>query len=592
MNFRNLSIRTKLLLIGIGLPFAFLIILFGLYTYQQRDMAITAYVDKARSICFTAEAVREQMDENWAEGIYTLPMLQEWAKAGEKDKILGAVPVVMAWRSAGKKANEAGYIFRTPKFEPRKSDNTPDEIEAKVLRLFERGEATEHHEIDRSGGKYNNSVRYFRPVKLTSSCLYCHGDPGKSMEYWGNANGLDVTGVKMENWKVGDVHGAFEVIQSLDPIDRQLAASTALAGSAVFIGLALLSVIFVLFAQSIAGPLRRTVEVFQRMAKGDLTQRIHVEREDEIGQLAHAVNETSESLNSIMGELAQNAQTLSASSDTLTGTSNTMSSSVEKMNSQSGSVAAAGEQLSANVGSMASAAEEMSASAKTVAAAVEEMNATINEVAKNCSKESDIAMRATEKAQQTRKVITELGISAKEISRIVEIISNIADQTNLLALNATIEAASAGEAGRGFAVVANEVKELARQCASATEQITRQIEEIQQKSTLSVKATEEVAAIIDEVSQIARTISAAVEEQSATTHEITRNMTGVSEGSVELARNVQESAVGANQVSKNIQGIKDSSRAVASAATDTHTNAGELARMALRLKEIVGQFKI
>lgn len=596
MKFKDLSIRTKLLILGIGLPLILVSVLFGLYFWEASEKATDAYVDKARSICLTTEAVREQMDDNWAKGIYTLDMLKQWEAAGQKEKVLGAVPVVMAWRSAAKKAHEGNYTFRTPKFSPRNPLNEPDELEAKALKAFESDSSlTEYQIIDHTKnaeGNDNNSVRYFRPVKLTETCLACHGDPAKSKDYWGNSEGKDITGARMEGWKVGEVHGAFEVIQSLQPAQESLWKSTGIAAGIVLLGLIVLCAIFMVFAGSISAALKKTVDVFHAMAKGDLTGRIILDQKDEIGLLAEAANETAVGLQKIIRELTESSTVLSHSSDELTTTSNMMASSAEEMNAQAATVSAAGEELSVNVNSMSKTADKMSGAARNVASAIEEMNASINEVARNCSKESDIAVKANEKAQQTRKVISELGEAAREIGRVVEIIGKIADQTNLLALNATIEAASAGEAGRGFAVVANEVKELARQCAQATEQISSQISSIQQKSEASVHSTEEVSTIIEEVSQIARTIAAAVEEQSATTNEITRNMAGVSTGSSELARNIQESATGSNQVSQNIQGVGEAAQQAAAAATETNASAQELSKMAERLKKIVAQFKV
>jgi len=593
MKFQDLSIRTKLLTLGIGLPLILVTFLFIIYLYEASQKATNAYVDKARAICLTTEAVREQMDENWSQGIYTIDMLKQWKASGQSEKILGAVPIVMAWRSAAKKSREENYTFRTPKFHPRNSLNEPDEIETKALKAFENDSSlTEYQTIDNSGGQYNDSVRYFRPVKLTESCLACHGDPAKSAQDWGNSDGLDITGAKMEGWKVGEVHGAFEVIQSLKPAQDSLWESGLIAAFIVLLGLGILCVIFVFLAGAISSGLNKTVEVFRAMARGDLTRRVHLNQKDELGLLAISVNETSASLQKIIQELSEHSTLLTHSSGELTTTSNMMASCAEEMNAQAATVSAAGEELSVNVNSMSQTADKMSGAAHNVASAIEEMNASINEVARNCSKESEIAVKASDKAQQTRKIISELGIAAQEIGRVVEIIGKIADQTNLLALNATIEAASAGEAGRGFAVVANEVKELARQCAKATEQISTQITEIQHKSEASVHSTEEVTTIIEEVSQIAHTISAAVEQQSATTNEITRNMSGVSNGSTELARNIQESAVGTNQVSKNIQGVGEAAHQAAAAATETNANAQELAKMAERLKKIVSQFKV
>lgn len=339
-------------------------------------------------------------------------------------------------------------------------------------------------------------------------------------------------------------------------------------------------------------PVRQAVRVVEALAKGDFTQKSGVNQQDEIGQLARAIDETSNELRGVMKELSENATTLSAASEQLISTANQLTSGAEEMTAQSNTVAGAGEQLSMNVRTMASTAEEISQSANNVASAVEEMSASINEVAQNCTKESQIAGLANTKASETRKVIAKLGESANEIGKVVELISSIADQTNLLALNATIEAASAGEAGKGFAVVANEVKELARQSGNATEQIASQIANIQRDTQFSVEAIEEVSKVIEEVNQIAGTIAAAVEEQSATTNEISRTMSNVSSGTQDMARSIGEASSGAHEVSSSIQTLNQAAGQTAAGATETNASATELDRMADRLREMVAKFKI
>jgi methyl-accepting chemotaxis protein len=132
-------------------------------------------------------------------------------------------------------ASEAGYTFRVPKFQSRNPQNQPDAIEAEALRLLESGTVTEHYVMD----KEKNAVRYFRPIKLTSTCMYCHGEPSLSKEYWGNDRGQDPTGARMEGWKVGEVHGAFEVVQSLEASDAVLASSVRKGALMVLLGLSI-----------------------------------------------------------------------------------------------------------------------------------------------------------------------------------------------------------------------------------------------------------------------------------------------------------------------------------------------------------------
>lgn len=179
---------------------------------------------------------------------------------------------------------------------------------------------------------------------------------------------------------------------------------------------------------------------------------------------------------------------------------------------------------------------------QSVASATEEMAASIGEIAGNANQAAKVVNRAVEVTNQTNRTISELGESSTEIGNVVKLITSIAQQTNLLALNATIEAARAGEAGRGFAVVANEVKELAKETARATEDISSKIAAIQTDTHGAVRAISEIHSIISEVSEIAASIAGAVEEQSSTTTEMSRSVTEVAQASGEIMNAVTEVA--------------------------------------------------
>src|SRR5208283_2667617 len=206
-----------------------------------------------RSIALTAESVREEMGRKWNLGLFDKKMLSQWAKGGHMEQVLAAVPVVTAWQSAQAKAKEGGYEFRVPKVQPRNPKNEPDALETRALKALAAGDLDEYHEVDRE----HNAVRYFRPIRLTQDCLLCHGSPSQSQELWGNAEGKDPTGTKMEDWHEGEVHGAFEIVKSLDEADAQT-AHTFYIGGGVVTGFVVLGglMFFLLVTRSITNPLR------------------------------------------------------------------------------------------------------------------------------------------------------------------------------------------------------------------------------------------------------------------------------------------------------------------------------------------------
>ncbi|MBT9560387.1 MAG: hypothetical protein IV100_30460, partial [Myxococcales bacterium] len=250
------------------------------------------------------------------------------------------------------------------------------------------------------------------------------------------------------------------------------------------------------------------LEVVTAAAKGDLRREVTVKGADSIGQMGEGLATFLTDLRNSVTSIAHNAQALGASSEELTATSKVMGQNADRTCQQANVVSAASEQVSRNV--------------QTVATASEEMTASIREIAKNASEAARVAASAVRVAATADTTIQKLGESSAEIGKVVKVITSIAQQTNLLALNATIEAARAGEAGKGFAVVANEVKELAKETAKATEDISKKIEAIQADTSGAVTAIQQIGGIINQISDIQTMIAGAVEEQTATTNEISR----------------------------------------------------------------------
>ena len=255
----------------------------------------------------------------------------------------------------------------------------------------------------------------------------------------------------------------------------------------IILGCALAFLISKIF---IIGPIRLVKDMLKDLAKGDLTKRLTLDTKDEIGDMVQSLNQFVESLNENVRNISDNADTVASAATELSAVSTQIAANAEEMSAQTATVASASEQATTNIDTISATAEEMSSSASSVAVAIEEMSASLNEVARNCQKELKISGDASNYARTGKEKMDRLGIAAKSIGKVIDVINDIADQTNLLALNATIEAASAGEAGKGFAVVASEVKELAKQTARATEEIEKQIEEMQTNTISAVEAIE------------------------------------------------------------------------------------------------------
>ncbi|MCF8063284.1 MAG: methyl-accepting chemotaxis protein [Deltaproteobacteria bacterium] len=389
------------------------------------------------------------------------------------------------------------------------------------------------------------------------------------------------------------------------------------------VGIVALALALALFmtARFVERPLHETVHGLQKIARGDLTRRLPKGGSDEIGQLAEGFNKAAERLQEIFKGITRTSDTITGASDVLNGTSEELALQASEMGAAFSKVADATTRTDANIKSMAAAAEEVSTqidavsssskevsagmaegakvtadvsgnlnaaaedveqmahSVNNIATAIEQMYASMNEVTKSSSRGAGVSSEASSKAARTSELVNNLGEAAREIGEVIDLINGIAAQTNLLALNATIEAAGAGEAGKGFAVVANEVKELARQTAKATEEIRDKIKSMQSNTEASIQAIGVIVEVILEINDIMGTIASAVEEQTATTNEISKNISETASRSNSVSENVHQAALQATSTSETMEGavalerrvsqnIEEVSRAAAAIARD------------------------
>ncbi len=496
---KNLSLRNKIVMIGVLLPLIFTLVLFVMYTKRSHHQAVESLVQKAQTVCASSHSIRQTSEKNWDLGILSRSALKEWADQGLTDRLVSSVPIATAWQAAQQQGQDNGFEFRVPKFQPRNPANKPNAMEAEVLTKFKNESLDRYYTVDKS----NNTLHYFEPIRLTESCMACHGDPSQSATLWGNNQGLDPLGAPMENWKVGEIHGAFEVIQSLVPANAAIRSSLAQAGGVLAVGIMIIGLSF-FFAVGhwVEKPILNATQMLREGAE----------------QVSHGSSGVSAA-----------AQLLADGATNQAATTEEISAAVQEMSSMT-------EQNAQN----AQEAKRLADSAKTSAQAGDQSTQRMNEA------------------------IHDIQQSSSETAKIIKVIDEIAFQTNLLALNAAVEAARAGEAGKGFAVVAEEVRNLAMRSAEAARNTTSMIEESVQNAQKGVEITDQVTqSLTDIVTNIAKTtdlvneIADASKEQADAVQHIHQSLNTMESTTQSNAASAEESSSAAAEMQHQAQKVND-----------------------------------
>ncbi|SHO44039.1 methyl-accepting chemotaxis sensory transducer with Cache sensor [Desulfopila aestuarii DSM 18488] len=422
-------------------------------------------------------------------------------------------------------------------------------------------------------------------------------DFGKRMMQTKNGTELyEFNGVnKIAVYKTNNQLACTIVITAVE--DEVFAAVTSLGRANLLVTAAVIviaSCIIFFITKSVVTPINRVVDSLKDAAQGegDLTKRIVITTDDEVGDLGKWFNLFVEKIQIIIQDITGNTSELENSSGKLLEISRSMAQSAEDASHRANTVATASEEMSANMSSVAAAMEQATTNIHMVSSAAEEMTVTINEIANNAAKGSQITTNAVYQTQEASEQVGELGRAAEDIGKVIETITDISEQVNLLALNATIEAARAGEAGKGFAVVANEIKELAKQTAAATGEIKDKVTGIRSSTSTTVNQIREISAVVNEVNDIVSTIASAVEEQSATTNEIAGNVSQASAGLIEVNENVAQANSVTLQITKDITEVTSASDEISNSSEQVKTNALGLAELATQLNSQVNKFKV
>jgi methyl-accepting chemotaxis protein len=567
MSYRDSSVQTKILVPLVSVLVIGGFVLFIFISQSTKEAMLESSLIDAKDRINQFKLVRKYYTENIVQKVYGSGDVKISSAHRGSEKTIPLPATMIHDLSELMNENRMGLqmkLYSAYPF-PSRKDRAIDEFGKAALEYFKTRPDDYFMKTELSKG--NEVVRVAVADRMTSeTCIGCHNSSPDSPK---------------KDWRLNDVRGVLEV----DVPIAYLAESNRALNLRI---LAILSVIIVLtlailaaiFRKSTLRPIRNLTAVAKDLAEGsgDLTKRLPVDCDDEVGRASVYINQFIEKIQNIV-------------------------INIQKTTTQFSSLA---EQLSASMTQISKGSEEQTERSAQVASSAQEMSSTITDIAKNtagaaeAAKETDRVAQAGEEivsmavrnmgaiadtTKESSAMVSALSERSTEIGRIVQVIDDIADQTNLLALNAAIEAARAGEQGRGFAVVADEVKKLSERTANAIKEIETMIKGIQEETGRALHSMDSEVAAVQKGVELARKAGDSLSE-------IKVNVEKVSGMIGQIATAAEEQSTATDQISNDIDSVAVVTRETTSSVQQIAQASQEMMQLIYGLQSIVGMFKV
>ena len=598
--YKNTTIRNKIIYGTVSTILITTLIGTILSMNDIKDVAREGLVQHVRAVKAMGEAVLHQTSQNWEKGLFD----QAAVKRNMDNKDYSIIPIVSTFNAIKKAGESTIFRFRTPVVNPRNIVNKAGDEDLAIFEKLKNEKLDEYYFIDRK----TDELHYYQTLRMGEHCIKCHGDPALSEKLWGNKEGLDFTGRKMEGYKAGDFYGAMVLTYKLDALSPNLVRDLFINNLLYFLIYLTGIAIIIFIIKKALSPLDDVAMALEEMSKGqgDLTQKIEIRTHDEVGNVAGLFNQLIEQLAGMIKTIINASNHIAHSSIEMTNSSGLLASVAQDQAASIEETSSSMEEIKATIDSVFDTTKAQASRTGDNKILMEQLSEAINQInktAQNASRMADdtykYAIDGEQVLGQTVEGMKEINDSSSRITDFVSIINDISDQINLLSLNASIEAARAGDHGKGFAVVAEEIAKLAEQTAGSTGEIKKLILESNNKveagSQLVVKTAESLRLIITNVKKTAELMEE-IAKSSVQLDENSKKAAGnakeANRMSEEISTMMQEQSISSNEIIKAIDRINEVTQSVASGSEELAASSEELSSQSELLNNLVNKFKI